>query len=1490
MNPLLARLLELAELLTAAPGVSSDDLRALRAAVAAVVIQDNLALAQVDTTGQEQWVVDAIREGLEYATRLQHKDTRLRIEREELPPATVFEPPAVRPTKTLGPFVDRAGGLLRILLLESAPFVEVHFGPPLLGVEPAWLLLPPDPTTGDNGSTWQLPPGTVWIRASHLVAAATGYTGLRISGGELTLDTAAPLQRGRIIVAPFSGWSLTLTPEPGTAPTELQIRKDAGARISGPVQIEGLGSTLTLTAIAVAPRVENGRIAFPLDPGADPSWTFVSQSPVMQLQGETRVDAAAYALPLTTLEPGALGGARDGGSMVCLLSGQLTGSLTGQTGDKFRSLAAQFTASASSLEFDCRQITAAGRYDIALWPTAQSQCVFAQTPISRLMFRSERDGFESAAIFGGQVRNRWDLPCRADNKPFPFEGTIAIFGLLSDSTGLRVLCAASTEPPNEPASLVLENVLFRVRAPRRVSLNTFNKSGAATLLLDAAWAAPTLPDPFAWNLTHTDFGGLVEDAVRVRLDWQDRAAPVVTSTLEKPVTFPPFEMPASADPDERILRTRFNGHLQARDGSFCLFDLSSNDDYRGLALESPAEPAPALRDNRLNVPLRQVRLLLQPQVQWEPVLDVPTGQIRSSTMNGGPALVGVNSVKLVPTLPAMITRELPAATQLKQPAAALFSLPFGLRAMVQLSPPQEFLGAAVAPRSVTTSLHRPAFDDHRAAQQIRISANDSPEPSRVMPGALRQLANLVNPPGTSVLPALMRTRLNQDFANSVPLHQADLSGYGLSCFSHWIQVLDDTGFIKAHFDVVNGRTSYEVIQFQSIKWPSQSRMVRTIVLERHNSGLVFRTDSGWESVTPGTFDRWIPFEKGVVKGYYNIRRVRIVGSEDGITLGPSTQAGFQVQVQQVLFDADAEIEDLTAGGAGARVPVYDQTGYIQINPPKAFSPADLRLLFQKVGPIGGPADCGVRVNKTLAMQLSGLLADHAPDDVGNPGFAIAAYGSPKLPRAGRWSAVKMDPALREPSPVDPHRGVPISRMGAGPYRMRDASDIRRTNPRTMYGLLMSNETSRALFPQPRLEPAQQGRILTDAPIVADPYSLSQASGQMPRPTFGLQAQQAPGFDIDAADQWRITNSNFTFTPPAQNLLKGAEWGIGRVYNGNDLKLDIDSLNAVPWGVDVVPASLDIDIPPFGKVMSIVSTYAAQSGGIPKLDKPDLLFSGALEELKKTLDSLQHLVKLPFHVNVTVAAAGRTQPVLHRSHRPPLPHRRRPQRTHRRRPREVLWRVPDSRRAGGGPHRREARPPVGAVHGRLAAGHPAAAALRRRYVPLRGRNPRDRTASRGAHLLRGRLAGRRSRQGTDRGRSDRKIRLLAGPADVAAGRLSRHGSPGETARRTVRLLVLHRGDGSSRAGDAANRPDSLPHSRRGDRAGRLLHRGGQGLRNRVRTEHSPGGGGAHRRSESARRRRVALGDFDGSRRRASQHTDVRPIVGWGFPRGSLPRLA
>ena len=87
-----------------------------------------------------------------------------------------------------------------------------------------------------------------------------------------------------------------------------------------------------------------------------------------------------------------------------------------------------------------------------------------------------------------------------------------------------------------------------------------------------------------------------------------------------------------------------------------------------------------------------------------------------------------------------------------------------------------------------------------------------------MPGRLRQTSNLIgNAIGPSVLPADIGPL---EFEASVPLHGVDLSGYGLSCFSNWHLNLaaaeDAFGVTQVRFDVLIGRTAYEVIQLRSV--------------------------------------------------------------------------------------------------------------------------------------------------------------------------------------------------------------------------------------------------------------------------------------------------------------------------------------------------------------------------------------------------------------------------------------------------------------------------------------------------------------------------------------------------------------------------------------------------------------------------------------------------------------------------------------------------
>src|SRR5207244_1470926 len=186
-------------------------------------------------------------------------------------------------------------------------------------------------------------------------------------------------------------------------------------------------------------------------------------------------------------------------------------------------------------------------------------------------------------------------------------------------------------------------------------------------------------------------------------------------------------------------------------------------------------------------------------------------------------------------------------------AAALFSLPFGLRALVFMDPLRE---PVFQNPPVLVFPHQPTFNGGlAAAQQLRLIATgggfpSAPlDPARMMPGRLRQTSNLFdNAFGlNSVLPEDIARIFQFEFG--VPLHAVDLSGYGLSCFSNWhldpIAGADTFGITQVRFDVLLGRTAYEVVQVRSVLAACQARLVRTIVLERRNSGRVRRFDSGW---------------------------------------------------------------------------------------------------------------------------------------------------------------------------------------------------------------------------------------------------------------------------------------------------------------------------------------------------------------------------------------------------------------------------------------------------------------------------------------------------------------------------------------------------------------------------------------------------------------------------------------------------------------------
>ena len=1304
MNPLIQQLLDLLNALRPVSGASPNAFRDVLRAVAANAILQDPAQATIPPGPIDPQIVDAIHEGATRAAALKAAGRTLRLAWADVP-IGVNPLLAESPAQLLEPFflnqsID-SGRVIRLAVFESGIFRPVNTrtgggGGVPIGAGELLLLIPAGSTPdGPDNLSWTLPEGSVWIASRLLLAGTPDFTGLRISGGKLRFDVN-PVAHGPILPQPGAVWTLSVQAEqPSQAsddpnndgdafslqlPALLEVHSNQAPVITGDVVFSGFGSDLHLTPTAGAVFLSHNQICFPMQ-SSEPQWSIAGNiSQLTQFSGESRLGIQSWAIPISNTPPAQLAEAAHGGSMVISLSQGLTSTFTGQAGGPFNWFVSTLTANNVVLEIVSLQPDSGARYDLSVWGTSLLEVRFANQPITSLRFGSERGGIDFVGAAGGAIATKWDLPRRADGSPFAFDGAIDVLGFISTSLGPFLSLQAHAPVVTNLAGFALENLYLVVQPPRNLALDAlFDQApllpaGSAALFFAVNCALPTLPDPYAANLGPPSVNDVVSHALRVVMEWTGGQTPAMVANLDQSVPFPEPRPLGLDDVDEHAVYNSFRDHLQSQQEFLRMLDLSSCQHLFGVAFESPSDHKPDIVDNRLSVQLNRVRLLLQPQVQWEPVriepiLNVPTlvEEIAHSKSNGGPDLIGANSTKVVPVLAAALSDEILEAIHSLSPAAALFSLPFGLRAMASLNlvigkggPLEDFQPAT------DTFLNEPAFADFTSARQIRLIARGKFvgfPPDRAMPGITRQLQNLDgNASGlTSIMPSEHNTSLgdlrasfNDRFKSTIPLHDAGLSGYGLSTFSEWSQ--DDAigpDFTKVEFRVLNGRTAYEVIQFRSILYECGARVIRTVVLERHNSGRIFRIDTGWIALEPGQFARPKQFEKGAVISFQNIRRIRITGAAP-FPVGDAV-------VEPVIFDADAEIE-----GTAALVPIYDRPGYVQLRPPPPPIPSpvvikppsdlteiQLKALFDTVHAIGSPANCAVRIGQTLDAQVSAIVSDVALDDGGGIGFAVAIVGAPKLPRAGQWTVVRVDPASHETSAVDPRRGVPFVRNlnvnGPplnGPYRFREPSDTRLTNPRVEYALLMATETSRALFQQPNIDPGKAGKLLFGVPpLLADPYSLVQSIGAFPRPNLGLPLKEIPSFDITEDNLWKIENATFNIlSPPLGDLMKGAGWGMTRDYLDGPVQLNVDSGSDAPFNVETPVSNLNLNLPdPLGQILKISAKYQGLAGGVPQLSKPDLIFSGALEKLKDTLDSLSKLLGIEFPFDVSVTAGSGPSP-------------------------------------------------------------------------------------------------------------------------------------------------------------------------------------------------------------------------------------------------------
>lgn len=652
------------------------------------------------------------------------------------------------------------------------------------------------------------------------------------------------------------------------------------------------------------------------------------------------------------------------------------------------------------------------------------------------------------------------------------------------------------------------------------------------------------------------------------------AAAPATAAPAAPPTARAFIAPKALPPPD--YQAIWDNHFAfIENEAFALLDVSSNANQMGVSFASfgdrqvtmmrtheavqVAESATStnfpLQVRGLDVVAKSqfVRAFTTPVVSWEPVINLtppeedkgkkkldPPLPLNYYPDDGGPTRIFNNSVQLVPVAPIPVCDWLVEAydTEPGNITAASFTLPFGLRSLAYLYKTNRHQA-----QKPSVQFNSPAFDnDLKGGIQLKFSAGAgfNADESSMFRGHTLQMNNVLDLQGqktdTTTLGEDVSDIFNGEFFNpgtdldkqrGVPLTRIDLSGYGASTFSNWINKgAQFASTSQARFDVLIGRTAHEVVQVKSIMYPYGIPVVRTVTLSRVGSGYVYRFDTGWKAERDGKFDfrfkfvtnatdvhnnnaepieKWVaPYKihPGTVKGLFNVQNIKtaigdvlpFIGTMDITSFyevdplmnKPVKYAGgtspVPIILQPVYFDADVELENVVQGQVGGRVPAKKMLGFVQCAPrgipltPAAFQ----ELLQRQFGSIGGPLACIMDIGKSgQKIRINGIDVNASVDTDGTtPVFVAASRGNVLLPKDGSWSLVMHARGSGDVTPLPEGMSVPLIRVGklADDMTYPDNALLRIANPADLvrapstetinFGFLQSTNTQKTLFLTP----------------------------------------------------------------------------------------------------------------------------------------------------------------------------------------------------------------------------------------------------------------------------------------------------------------------------------------------------------------------------------------------------------------------------------------
>jgi len=1195
---------------------------------------------------------------------------------------------------SIGPFMDAVGRLIWIDLFQivtQTRLVRSTGGVPFLSLPIKGLLT-------IKSDHFTLPAGSVWIASQQIASAAPagGYTGLRIKGGTLTFSHSVNVAGNEIVVPAGITCTLALKLDPGAVPTGTGAGDDArhsaaevpnsvtfvfsatGARIQSidKARLTAYESSVELEPTAHTPVyvADAARIFVPAKTNARSFRVDVVRSDEFIPDGEAEISGAAWALPVAIVSPTSFGNAAGAGGLALLLKDGLTLTWKGQ-----RKATA---AGPITLIVDTGLITflalavrgASSRETIQLWSPHPGEDASAQIDLRwptqfPLRFFSAATGAELLILIGS-IKGNFDRPVTVNGKRVFIQAKNALIFFIESAgfNGVIVEAVLDRTPRTRDLALAIANSVFRVTPASTLLLvaaydGVHSPTGGAVIGFGLQYLLPILPDPYAANFGFPfeklgDFGS--SGNLNAFIFWSAANPPVLTYTL------PATQATASPGPSPQFgLARNVEFAAGTQFGALVLLDLSTNVDQFGVAWASQrgARTSVAVDSMYLVSQSQSLYVLTLPAVQWEPVftetqLPPPSPPFPTPvtfTDSGGPTAISVQSVHLVRMAPAPALDFLVDnfnTSAVPQSANARFTLPFGIEAFSTLRKPN-----AGAPRGAEVDYNRPEFTQEavKGGYQISIRAIDPAAPdSPSLEGSTIQLKDNLLQSGVPVsnrsildtdVDTIFNTYLGPGAATAqVPVTRIDLSGYGESLFSRWVNPLDDAVAVaKVHLDVLVGRTSMEVVQVRSILYPYGVRVVRTITVSRKNSGSVIRRDSGWQAVTDGEYifpGVGLVTHPGVVQRIRNVTNIRDTGQIIDLTGG--------AEVAGVIFDGDLAIEGAVKGGSQSGVPARGQIGYVQLKPTgnMILTAAQYEELIQIAGPLGGTIDCVFNIGNSGQLMKLGRVGVGVTLGMGGPEFVMTAWGSPQFPQGGQWSFLRQTSPGAAPEVLNKDLGIPLVRAGAAPaappltspYRFADPVDLNSpTSPVSDYGITHATGTQRIFFPRPKIEASSTRITSTRAPFLADPYSLANSVGFFPRTDSAIPFPDA-NYSIDISGgnyKLQLPTPNFPVTVGQRTIAEAGGVRSYVDYAGSIVELAIDTSAAVPWSFKLKDVNLATSSTLLGEVIRAKATVDAAADIATTLLDPKLIFGGALGVVQDIMEFLQALgFPTPLNVSMT----------------------------------------------------------------------------------------------------------------------------------------------------------------------------------------------------------------------------------------------------------------